>query len=85
MGKHLVMRQSLGHFLALRGVQIIALLCAAMVNVVTVNPAAITATSTVKRVPIAGPGERIKKPPPAENEFRTAGQSRSVTNFAIVT
>jgi FG-GAP-like repeat/FG-GAP repeat len=46
MGKHLVMRQSLGRFLALRGVQIIALLCAAMVDVVTVNAATITVTTT---------------------------------------
>jgi hypothetical protein len=33
------MRPFLGHFLALRGVQIIAFLCAAMVNVVTGNAA----------------------------------------------
>jgi hypothetical protein len=53
MGKHLIMRLSFGRFLALRGVQIIALLCAAMVNVVTGNAA------TVNRVPIASPGDRI--------------------------
>jgi hypothetical protein len=46
MGEHLVMRLSLGRFLALREVQIIALLCAAMIDVVTVNAAAITATTT---------------------------------------
>lgn len=75
------MRQSLGHFLALRGVQIIALLGAAMVNVVTVNAAALTDTTTVNRVP----GDGIAEQPPAENELPTAGQSRSVANFAIVT
>jgi hypothetical protein len=77
--------RSLGHFLALRGVQIIALLCAAMVNVVTGNAATVTVTTTVNRVPIAGPDDRIAERLPAENEFPTAGQSRSVTNFAIVT
>jgi hypothetical protein len=64
--------RSLGHLLALRGVQIIALFCATMVNVVTGNAA------TVNRVPIAGPGDRIAERLPAENEFPTAGQSPSL-------
>jgi len=51
--------RSLGHFLALRGVQIIALFCATIVNVVTGNAAMVIVTTTVNRVPIAGPGDRI--------------------------
>jgi hypothetical protein len=72
------MRLSLGHFLAFRGVQLIALLCAAIVHVVTGNAATVTASTTVNCVPI----DRVEERPPAENEFPTTGHSRFVTNFA---
>ncbi len=62
------MRLSLGHFLALGGVQVIALLCAAMTDVVTVSAATVTITNTVHLSPsLAAPIASWSDPRPKTN------------------